>query len=94
MFSFKFLDRLKLFEEKSNEHHQEMVQRYLKEESKIRERQLSVQHRLVSNKSSQNENSEDICLPAVFMPYKSTNNVFNPRAHQYFHPSGIFERIL
>jgi hypothetical protein len=29
-----------------------------------------------------------LCLPAVFMPYKSPNNIFNPRAHQYFHPSG------
>ena len=30
----------------------------------------------------------DFCLPAVFMPFKSGNSVYNPRAHKYFHPSG------
>jgi hypothetical protein len=29
----------------------------------------------------------DLCLPAVFMPFRS-GNVINPRAYQYFHPVG------
>ena len=29
----------------------------------------------------------DVSLPALFMPTKM-NAVFNPRAHQYFHPTG------
>lgn len=29
----------------------------------------------------------DLTLPAVFMPIRS-RNVFNPRAHEYFHPFG------
>ena len=48
---------------------------------------MSVQHRLDPNKVI-DENLTDFCLPAVFMPYKATNNIFNPKAHQYFHPSG------
>jgi hypothetical protein len=29
----------------------------------------------------------DLCLPAVFMPFRS-GNVINPRAYQFFHPVG------
>lgn len=29
----------------------------------------------------------DLCLPAVFMPFRS-GNVFNPRAYRYFHSIG------
>jgi hypothetical protein len=28
------------------------------------------------------------------MPYKATNNIFNPKAHQYFHPSGYTDMRL
>jgi hypothetical protein len=36
----------------------------------------------------------EFCLPAVFMPYKTHNNVFNPKAHQYFHPIGQFSEYF
>ena len=36
---------------------------------------------------------KDFCLPAVFMPFKSPSNVYNPRAYQYFHPSGKIFRV-
>ena len=29
----------------------------------------------------------DVSLPALFMPFHR-GTVFNPRAHQYFHPTG------
>jgi hypothetical protein len=32
----------------------------------------------------------DLCLPAVFMPFRS-GNVFNPRAYQFFHPVGKYK---
>ena len=33
----------------------------------------------------------DVSLPAVFMPNKSNNmNIFNPRAHNYFHTAGQY----
>jgi len=31
----------------------------------------------------------DVSLPALFMPFK-TGTIFNPRAHQYFHPTGNY----
>lgn len=33
--------------------------------------------------------STDVSLPAVFMPSRGTNiNIYNPRAHDYFHAMG------
>jgi hypothetical protein len=32
----------------------------------------------------------DLCLPAVFMPFRS-GNVFNPRAYQFFHSVGKYK---
>jgi hypothetical protein len=84
-----------------------MLEKYFKEEASIREQQMSVQHRLDTNPSTNADVSDgyflrinlkqtffyfiflsDVCLPAVFMPYKGSNNVFNPKAYQYFHPTG------
>lgn len=37
----------------------------------------------------------DVSLPAVFMPSKGANiNIFNPRAHDYFHATGYFIIII
>ena len=30
----------------------------------------------------------DVNLPALFMPHRSSSGIYNPRAHQYFHPGG------
>ena len=66
----------------------------MEEEANIIEQQMAVQHRLDTQTTLTNglnsgvNKYEDFCLPAVFMPFKSANSVFNPRAHQYFHPSG------
>ena len=35
----------------------------------------------------------DVSLPALFMPF-TRGTVFNPRAHQYFHPTGIVPFLL
>jgi hypothetical protein len=105
------LERLKLYNDKSSANHKELIKKYFLEEAAIREQQMSVQHRLDSNKP-QDPNMDgkfyqlyiyklnsiisclDFCLPAVFMPYKTSNNVFNPKAHQYFHPSGYTDLRL
>ena len=78
---------MKLYADKSDAHYKEILSKYLNEEASIREQQMAVQHRL-DNQNSDTNKFEDFCLPAVFMPYKSPGNVFNPRAHQYFHPTG------
>ena len=86
-FKIKFFERLKLFSDKSSAHHKEIIDKYMNEEAYIREQQMAVQHRLDNQTDGANK-LDDFCLPAVFMPYKSPNNVFNPRAHRYFHPTG------
>lgn len=53
---------------------------------------MAVQHRL-DTKNINDKILDDFCLPAVFMPHKSINNVFNPRARQYFHSSGANIRL-
>ncbi len=93
-FIFKFFERLKAFSEKSHNHHRDLMTKYMEEEANIIEQQMAVQHRLDTQSTTAATVSankyEDFCLPAVFMPFKSANSVFNPRAHQYFHPSGKF----
>lgn len=75
-----------MFNDKSIVHHREIYDKYMAEEARINERQMAVHHRLDTQENK--GRFDDFCFPAVFMPYKSPNNVFNPRAHQYFHPSG------
>lgn len=40
-----------------------------------------------------NFTSTDLCLPAVFMPFRS-GNIFNPRAYRYFHHIGATDPRL
>ena len=36
--------------------------------------------------------STDVCIPALFMPLSSSRPlIFNPRAHNYFHPPGSYD---
>ena len=35
----------------------------------------------------------DVCLPAVFMPTR-TSHVYSPKAHSYFHPPGNIQSAL
>lgn len=85
---------MRLFNEKSYLHQKEIIEKYVSQEAEIIEQQMAVQHRLDTNTDKyNNEPLEDFCLPAVFMPFKSSNNVFNPRARQYFHPPGADIRV-
>ncbi|CAF0939608.1 unnamed protein product [Brachionus calyciflorus] len=89
-----FYERLRLFNEKSYLHQKEIIEKYVSQEAEIIEQQMAVQHRLDTNIDKYNNQPlEDFCLPAVFMPFKSSNNVFNPRARQYFHPPGSDIRV-
>ena len=85
----KFFERLSYYNEESVKHHKQLYSKYMEEEAYIREQQMVVQHRLDTGQRPANK-YEDFCLPAVFMPFKSGNSVYNPRAHKYFHPSGTF----
>ena len=50
------MERLKLFNEKSTVHHKEIMEKYMSEEATIREKQMSVQHRLDTSKNINADN--------------------------------------
>ncbi|OWF37664.1 titin-like isoform X2 [Mizuhopecten yessoensis] len=82
-----FLDRLAWFEEESNKHKEEMVSKISKQIQEDIERKLAGQHKLSKKEEEIYDALKEVSLPALFMPYKR-GTVFNPRAHQYFHPNG------
>ncbi|XP_050390798.2 uncharacterized protein LOC126809962 [Patella vulgata] len=82
-----FFERLKLFEEESKIRKQELNEKTLEEIKSSLEQKLAGQHKLSQREEAMYDALKDVSLPALFMPYK-TGNVYNPRAHQYFHPTG------
>ncbi|XP_059166381.1 uncharacterized protein LOC131948723 isoform X2 [Physella acuta] len=85
-----FFERLRLWEEESKQHKEELNEKTFKEIRESLEKKLAGQHKLSRNEEMFYDALKDVSLPALFMPYKR-GNVFNPRAHQYFHPSGSTE---
>ncbi|XP_078481741.1 uncharacterized protein LOC100180644 [Ciona intestinalis] len=51
------------------------------------EKKLASQYKLQRSEKNFHGPLQDVSLPALFMPSKG-GNVYNPRAHQYFHPTG------
>ncbi|KAL5477750.1 hypothetical protein EMCRGX_G024588 [Ephydatia muelleri] len=83
-----FFERLQLFAEESVQKHGELTERIRRKVREVCEKQLATQHRLAPPLPlSADSAMEDVSLPALFMP-TPRNLIFNPRAHQYFHPSG------
>ncbi|CAF3312501.1 unnamed protein product [Rotaria sp. Silwood2] len=73
-------------------HRQQLIAKVEQETALENERQMEFQHRLHRSREN-NEYNDDLCLPAVFMPFRS-GNVFNPRAYQYFHSIGTTDPRL
>ncbi|XP_064617866.1 uncharacterized protein LOC135481989 isoform X2 [Liolophura sinensis] len=80
-----FLSRLQKYESETQKHRQALSDKLWQEVSKDIEQKLAGQHKLSERQAP--DALEDVSLPALFMPFR-TGNVFNPRAHQYFHPKG------
>ncbi|CAH1250888.1 Hypp8931 [Branchiostoma lanceolatum] len=82
-----FLERLKFQTAESIRRQAELYDktRRMVEEKYLR--QMEGQHRM-TNPEPLEQQLEDVCLPAVFMPTK-TGHIYNPRAYQYFHPNGL-----
>ncbi|CAF1243358.1 unnamed protein product [Adineta ricciae] len=90
--SDSFLDRYQMFLERSATHRRQLATKIEQETAQTMERQMEIQHRL--HKPDQHgERYDDLCLPAVFMPFRS-GNVFNPRAYRCFHPTGTTDPRL
>ncbi|XP_035664844.1 uncharacterized protein LOC118408275 isoform X2 [Branchiostoma floridae] len=86
-----FLERLKFQTAESIRRQAELYDktRRMVEEKYLR--QMEGQHRM-TNPEPLDQQLEDVCLPAVFMPTK-TGHIYNPRAYQYFHPNGLSGEI-
>ena len=92
-----------MFLERSMAHRHQLASKVEQDIARTTERQMEIQHRLHRPEqheerydgkiSKENINSNaisfsiDLCLPAVFMPFRS-GNVFNPRAYRFFHHIG------
>ncbi|XP_053396911.1 uncharacterized protein LOC123552816 isoform X2 [Mercenaria mercenaria] len=89
----EFLDRLAYFEDESYRHKIELIEKTRKEIQDDIEKKLAGQHKLSRRDQEMFEALNDVSLPALFMPFQR-GSVFNPRAHQYFHPTGSTELRL
>ncbi|XP_063970098.1 uncharacterized protein LOC129283202 isoform X1 [Lytechinus pictus] len=82
-----FLERLQMFNEESEKRRQELEKKTKNEVSSHIEKQLAGTYKLSLQDTQSPDATKDISLPAVFMPTR-TGQLYNPRAHHYFHPSG------
>ncbi|CAC5415979.1 unnamed protein product [Mytilus coruscus] len=82
-----FFERLQFFEDESNKHKKEMMEKTTKAIRDDLEKKLAGQHKLSKHEEEIYDALKDVSLPALFMPFK-TGTIFNPRAHQYFHATG------
>lgn len=82
-----FFERLQYFEDESNKHKKELYENISKSIREDLEKKLAGQHKLSRQEAEMYDALKDVSLPALFMPFK-TGTIFNPRAHQYFHPTG------
>ncbi|ELU08059.1 hypothetical protein CAPTEDRAFT_227737 [Capitella teleta] len=87
-----FLDRLRYFEERSLRHKENLMAQQGQEKSEKIEQCLAGEYKLKIEANDEDEmfNAlQDVSLPAVFLPTKGKDlSIYNPRAHQYFHPTG------
>ena len=95
-----FFERMEYFTRNSLSRQQDLVMRVRDEVRAHAESAMATQHRLShrvtsadSADSGINEATQDLSLPAIFMP-KKTGLVFSPKACRYFHPPGSKEPRL
>lgn len=84
-----FLTRLAWFEETSKKHQQENQERTMRTIQEELEKKLAGQNKLSRRDEGLYDAMKDVSLPALFMPTENKKAaIYNPRAHQYFHPTG------
>ena len=95
-----FFERMEYFTRSSLERQKNLVMRVRDEVRCHTESTMETQHRLSkritsadSADSGINEATQDLSLPAIFMPNK-TGLIFSPKAWKYFHPPGCKEPRL
>jgi len=90
-----FFERMDYFAQSSMVRHQDLIQKIRFEVQRQTEEALATQHRLSRDQvqSADSGITEDVSLPAIFMPSKN-GVVFSPKARKYFHPPGSREPRL
>nr|XP_039254120.1 LOW QUALITY PROTEIN: uncharacterized protein LOC120331142 [Styela clava] len=79
--------RMKMLTEEMIEKRHQLEGRVRKQIASNIEKKLASQYKLQRANNTIQGPLQDVSLPAVFMPSR-TGNVYNPRAHLYFHPTG------
>ncbi|XP_022079118.1 uncharacterized protein LOC110973027 isoform X2 [Acanthaster planci] len=87
-----FFERLKLFSEESEIRRRQLIERTKSDMEDRIVKQLAGQYRINLQNESNADASKEVCLPAIFMPTK-TGQLYNPRAHSYFHPTGSLGQL-
>nr|CAB3262585.1 uncharacterized protein LOC100180644 [Phallusia mammillata] len=80
-------ERMKLLTEEMIAKRQQLDQRIRHHIAANIEKKLASQYKLQRADTTVRGPLQDVSLPAIFMPSR-VGNVYNPRAHQYFHPTG------
>ncbi|XP_064423121.1 uncharacterized protein LOC102347858 [Latimeria chalumnae] len=80
-------ERMKVLNENSQRNKQRVIEKLQSKISQNLERQLSDQKRLQQSLNPSTDNTDEVCLPALFMPTK-LSQVYTPKAHLYFNPTG------
>ncbi|XP_064629111.1 uncharacterized protein LOC135488433 [Lineus longissimus] len=83
-----FFERLKLFNEESELHRQEIAEKRQQEVYDDNEKKLTAEFKIAKPGEEEYNEMQDVSLPALFMPMRNGAGVYNPRAHQYFQASG------
>ncbi|XP_013412001.1 histone-lysine N-methyltransferase SETD1B-A [Lingula anatina] len=83
-----FFERMQVLQDENYKKKKDLHEKTLRDIQDTIERQLATQYKLSHDPGGEMYDAlRDVSLPALFMPFKS-GAVYNPRAHQYFHPTG------
>jgi len=87
-----FYERMEMFKEESSKYHQNLKEKINDEVGKEIEKKLASSNKLARSPKDATV-SEDVCLPALYMPTK-TRNLYTPKARSYFHAFGTYQDRL
>jgi len=87
-----FYERMEMFKEESSKYHRNLKEKINDEVGKEIEKKLASSNKLARSPKDATV-SEDVCLPALYMPTK-TRNLYTPKARSYFHAFGTYQDRL
>lgn len=88
-----FNERMETFKEESLKHREQLRDKVKDEVGREMERTLASSNKLDTSTTRNGKISEEVCLPALYMPTK-TRNLYTPKARSYFHAFGTYKDRL